>query len=192
MEVTVINERGFDEALYGLSLSYKDSSIDPNDWWNEEKKRKMIKVADALAHKGGGHSKFLESIVVWLDINAPRYWWSELDTYRVGVTKQSESTMHRLNKRGVTVDDFCQWIPQELLDEINRSIEEKQTLEHIKGLLPESYMQRRLVVTNYKTLQNIVGQRMNHRLPEWAQFCVDVLQGLRKPKWIYEEEKTRV
>ncbi len=75
MKTKLLHEHGSQEALLGLSLSY-DS--EPN-----------IKVANQLAHKQGGHNKFLESIVVWLDITAPRYWWQEFDTYRIGITKQS-------------------------------------------------------------------------------------------------------
>ena len=82
MNVTVLNEAGYQEALLGLSLSY-EQSLD-----------KMPAVAERLAQRDNGHNKFLESIVVWLDVIAPRYWWQEFDTYRIGVSKQSSSTMH--------------------------------------------------------------------------------------------------
>jgi len=75
MNVIVLNEYGHEIALKGLALSYKDSSLCDTKWWDDSKQTKMRKIAKALAKKGGGHSKFLESIVVYLDINAPRYWW---------------------------------------------------------------------------------------------------------------------
>lgn len=58
---------------------------------------RIIEEAGRLFEKDGGHNKFLESVILWLDVNAPLYWWTEADTYRLS-TKQSESTMHTLEK----------------------------------------------------------------------------------------------
>ena len=188
MEVNKLEEWGFEYALYGLSLSYKDSKISPDEWWTKDKMDRMLKVSKKLAHRGGGHNKFLESIVVWLDINAPRYWWSEFDTYRVGVTKQSESTMHRLQKRPVEQEDFQQPIPKEVLGALNEAIADGEPVEVIKGLLPEAYLQRRVVCTNYKSLQHIYHQRKDHRLPEWKEFCKEVLDQLLFPEFIRNDK----
>ena len=125
MEVHIVKEHGYKEALFGLGLSYElssdfnliDEDIHNYDWiklW-----RKLDKVAQKLAKKDGGHNKFLESIVLWVDIDAPRYWWSEFDTYRVGTTKQSESTMHTITKRVLTPDDFETPILDATLDFLN-------------------------------------------------------------------------
>jgi len=185
MNVVVINEYGHEIALKGLGLSYKDGCIPDTEWWDEAKYNKMRKVASALAKKGGGHSKFLESIVVYLDVTAPRYWWSEFDTYRVGVTKNSESTMHKLTKRPVMHSDFETPISECTLIEINDAIAAKLPINHIKGKLPESYLQRRIICTNYKVLQNIVWQRGTHRLPEWKFFIRRLKQSLLH--WEYIE-----
>lgn len=105
MDVEVIGEYGHDQALLGLGLSFGlTSGMSYNDLMKDymfgknEKIIRIIKTAHKLAGKDGGHNKFLESIQLWLDINAPRYWWSEFDTYRVGTSKQSASTMHTLVK----------------------------------------------------------------------------------------------
>ena len=87
MHIAIPKEAGYEEAILGLSLN-KNQPIE-----------NMPNVLRRLAHKGGGHSKALESICVWLDITAPRFWWAEFDTYRVGMTKQSQSTIHTLIKR---------------------------------------------------------------------------------------------
>ena len=169
MEVIILREAGWEEALYGLSLSYKDRATPYNQWWTPERKEKMRKIAAALAHRDGGHNKFLESMQVWLDIEAPRYWWSEFDTYRVGVTKQSESTMHTLSKRDVTADDFGGRVLTATLNKLNWD-RGQIAIDVLKSFLPESYLQRRVVCTNYKALKNIVKQREGHRLPEWQMF----------------------
>lgn len=56
--------------------------------------------------QGNSHSKFLRQILVSVDITAPLYWWKEADQYRVGVTTNSESTMHRLAKTPITLGCF--------------------------------------------------------------------------------------
>jgi hypothetical protein len=153
--------------MLGLSLSY-NTSID-----------KAKEVAVKLAHKQGGHNNFLESIYVWLDIKMPRYWWSQMDRYRIK-TQQSESTMHTLLKRELTQFDFVEHIPETLLRHLNWLIEIKD-LRRAKRMLPEGFLQRRIVCVSYKTLQNIVRQRGSHKLEEWAAF-IEILREEIKHK----------
>lgn len=79
-------EAGYTSAMFGLAKSYK-ISVDV-----------AKNVAMKLFKKDGGHNKFLEQIILWIDVRAPRYFWQEADTYRIGTSKQSESTMHTLIK----------------------------------------------------------------------------------------------
>ena len=205
MKINIIETSGENTALFGIGLSYGITSTYKsrialhlyNDLYN-----KLLKTADTLAHKQGGHNKFLESINISLDITAPRYWWSEFDTYRVGVTKQSESTIHTLGKRDLTADDFEHNLPFDILTIFNNIIDryrctenkkEKETLFlTLKNLLPEGYLQRRIVVLNAKTLQNIIAQRINHRLPEWKQFCDTLRNSLpfHICSWVFPEGHT--
>ena len=205
MKINIIETSGENTALFGIGLSYGITSTYKsctalhlyNDLYN-----KLLKTADTLAHKQGGHNKFLESINISLDITAPRYWWSEFDTYRVGVTKQSESTIHTLGKRDLTADDFEHNLPFDILTIFNNIIDryrctenkkEKETLFlSLKSLLPESFLQRRIVVLNAKTLQNIIAQRVNHRLPEWKQFCDTLHNSLpfHICSWVFPEGHT--
>ena len=159
-----MKECGYDEALLGLSLSHGSSLC------------RMPAAARKLARMDGGHNKFLESIVVWLDIRAPRYWWQQFDAYRVGVTKQSESTMHTLLRRPISQEDFESPIHPDYLRHLERLREEKRLYE-LKCSLPEGYLQRRLVCANYKSLRNIHTQRKSHELAEWRAFC-EVVDGL--------------
>lgn len=59
-----------------------------------------------LVHAGSDHRKFLRQIMVSMDITAPLYWWKEMDQYRIGVTTNSCSTMHRLLSRPFEMSDF--------------------------------------------------------------------------------------
>lgn len=171
LKVDVLCEAGYDEALLGLSLSF-DSSPSP-------------RVASRLAHKGGGESKFLESIVVWLDITAPRYWWQQFDTYRVGVTKQSQSTMHTILRRELTQEDFEDGCEGIILELVNKKIRERD-FRWIKKHLPESFLQRRIVCTNYMVLQRAYKQRKEHKLPEWQCFFGSILELVDCPDFIRE------
>lgn len=193
MQVTVINESGYEEALYGLSLSFKDRATNYSEWWTSERYEKMKALSFKMFNKDGGHNKFLESMVVWIDIEAPRGWWQEFDTYRVGTTKQSESTMHTIQKRPVTLDDFeeCTHLSMVVaFNEILRDVTENFSntkplhdtdLERIKNSLPEGYLQRRVVCLNYKVLRNMITQRSTHRLRYWKDFIREVRNQVKYP-----------
>lgn len=171
MKIHVLREAGYYEAMLGLSLSYNRPVAEMED------------VALKLCNKDGGHNKFLESIVVWLDITAPRYWWQQFDTYRVGVTKQSESTMHTILKRPLTQDDFEGDIHPDTLAHLNLLIEGKE-FDQVKRELPESFLQRRVVCTNYKALRHMINQRYNHKLSEWRWFCEEMYHRLNRREFI--------
>lgn len=171
MRVMVLKEEGYDEAMLGLSLSYGITI------------ERAQQVALKLYNKSGGHNKFLESIQVWLDVTAPRYWWQEADTYRVGTSKQSASTMHTLLKQPLTEKDFAGDIPEMLLDYLNGLIHDRQ-FDMVKNLLPEGFLQRRIWNLNYMTIRNIIQQRRSHKLFEWPLFCQFLHQNLRYKHFI--------
>lgn len=176
MKVEVLNEYGHLEALLGLSLSY-GTTIE-----------KAAEVAKKLAHKDGGHNKYLRSITVYLDINAPRYWWQQFAEYKIGVTNQSESTIHSLMKKPLTFDDFdpsfeSTWsINEEYLIHLNHLIK-AGLFEEAKGCLPESFLQRRIICTNYAAIKNMVEQRQKHKLKEWKYFCKEIIDKLEHKEY---------
>jgi hypothetical protein len=59
-----------------------------------------------LAKAGRSHSKYRRMVNVTCDINAPLYWWKEYDTYKVGTVANSCSTMHKIQAKEFTLDDF--------------------------------------------------------------------------------------
>jgi len=173
MKVKVLKEAGFEEALLGISFSYNST---PNK-----------KVADRLAWKQGGHNKFLESIIVWLDVTAPRYWWQESDTYR-HTSKQSQATIHTIQRRTLTEEDFVDGdIDPIILSRVNEIILEGNLLK-IKRNLPEGFLQRREWRVDYKTLQNICMQRKGHKLPEWQLFISSLQEQLEHSYYVVRPE----
>lgn len=67
---------------------------------------KDMKTATGLIHAGPEHRKFMRQIMVTVDITAPLYWWKEFDTYKIGTTANSTSTMHKMLAKPITLDCF--------------------------------------------------------------------------------------
>jgi hypothetical protein len=148
-------------------------------------------VSNRLCDKEDGHNKFLESMQLWISINAPRFLYSEIDTYRIS-TKQSESTMHTLTKRDLTQNDFEYNIPSFYLDHLNKRVkkvrENKIEIDILKNDLPEGFLQTRIWNMSYKTLRNIIKQRRKHKLLQWRMFCDYMLRNI-KHKEYFEDIK---
>jgi hypothetical protein len=138
-----------------------------------------------LIRAGSSHRKFLRQIFVSVDITAPRYWFAEFDTYKVGTTANSCSTMHKITEKEFTLDDFSHehLIPRALdtlqatVDALNAyrsdyiQTKDKIAWWQLIQLLPQSYNQKRTVTMTYENLLNMVNQRRGHKLDEWHDFC---------------------
>lgn len=147
----------------------------------------------SLANAGHSHSKYRRMINVTCDITAPLYWWKEYDTYKVGTVANSCSTMHKIQAKEFTLDDFsCEHLWGErderdvdepigimniVIDTLNVHREEfiktkdKYFWWQMIQLLPTSYNQLRTVQLNYEVLANMYRDRKNHKLDEWRDFC---------------------
>jgi hypothetical protein len=187
MEVIVLGEYGHEFAAMGMSLSFKDRAIPMTEWWTKSRYEKISKTLASNAGRGLGHDKFLRQIAVYLSVEAPRYWWSEFDTYKVSTVAQSESTMHTLMRRDMDVYDLEQGIEQDIQqEEVGLFNKAKgryiNSIGEMKKYLPESYLQRRVVTLNYAVLRCIIEQRKNHKLPEWHMFIDNVYAQCEHPE----------
>lgn len=140
-----------------------------------------------LVKAGSEHAKFRRMIGVWFDITAPRYFWTEFDTYKVGTVSNSESTMHTIHKKPFELDDFSHeklegrtqltFALEGTIKVLNKLREDylktndKDCWYQMIQLLPQSYNQKRTVFLNYEVLANMYRQRKNHKLDEWRDFC---------------------
>ena len=108
-----------------------------------------IKLAQKLIRAGSEHRKFMRQIFVSVDITAPAYFFAELDTYKVGTTRNSTSFMHKGVSKPFTLDDFELDCPdctiKFVIDELNKLrdlyLESKDYsyFRRIRQLLPQSY-----------------------------------------------------
>lgn len=150
-----------------------------------------MELAQRLIKGGTEHRKFLRQIMVSVDITAPLFWWKEFDTYKVGTTANSTSTMHKLSSTPITMDCF------ELSEYTKSDNYFLNFINHLEGLrrkyleskdktiwktlieeLPESWLQTRTVTMNYENLRNMYFQRRNHKLTEWSEMFIEWVDTL--------------
>ena len=195
---------GFEHALRGMRNPFdsweRSDTIMTLDG-NANKKRFEVvchigkndmELAQRLIKGGSEHRKFLRQIMVSVDITAPFYWWKEFDTYKVGTTANSCSTMHTLTKNPITIecfemDDFCgndstdlnavlMGIWEDLISKMEGlrlayiETKDKRYWKELVRILPEGWLQKRTVTMNYENLLSICRQRKGHRLTEWRLF----------------------
>ena len=149
-------------------------SIGPND----------MKLAKNLIKGGSEHRKFLRQIFISIDITAPLYVWKEFDTYKIGTTANSTSTMHTLTNKPITfesfeVDDYkdfevdnvnfvkdhlipyLEYLRQAYLeiknDEKNKELAYILWKELVRWL-PEGWLQTRTITMSYENAFNMIHQ----------------------------------
>lgn len=149
------------------------------------------KLMDTLVAGGSVHAKFRRMLNVIMDINAPLYFWKELDTYKIGTVRNSCSTMHKIADKEFTLNDFSYehltvesvtFGLEPVIDILNKNRKlyltwkgvgkEKESLWwQMIQLLPSSYNQKSTVSITYESLANMYKWRNNHKLDEWRVFC---------------------
>lgn len=160
-----------------------------------------LDLMNRLSKAGTDHRKFMRMMPVYVRITAPLYWWKEFDTYKVGTVANSCSTMHKIQDKEFTLEDFS---TEHLRPHsIKRLVDTVESLNYYRDiylsggtddnlggdvatvfepkdkdiwwqmiqLLPSSYNQTRNVMMNYEVLCNIYKSRKNHKLDEWREFC---------------------
>jgi hypothetical protein len=155
--------------------------IGPND----------LSLARKLTKAGSDHRKFLRQIFVSIDITAPLFWWKEFDTYKVGTTANSTSTMHKIHSKEFVREDFSiesldsdeLAVIDTLIATLNNlrnkynSTKDKKYWRRMIEILPSSYNQKRTCTLTYENLINIYFARRNHKLHEWHTLC-DLIETL--------------
>ena len=151
---------------------YDVAFIGPND----------LALAQKLILAGNEHAKFMRQIFVSVDITAPIYFFKEFDTYKIGTTANSTSTMHKLTSEPITPDkfewdvnfgkyqdsvmDICEMLRQKYVE-----TKDKCYWRALVQILPQAWLQTRTVTMSYTNLRNIYFQRRSHKLIEWHKFC---------------------
>lgn len=203
---------GWEAAIRGMRNSWGSHEKSDSKYYRSEDGHCILsnyEVGDAdltlmkqLAGAGASHAKYRRYINVTVDITAPLYWWKEFDTYKVGTVANSESTMHTLVNRPLTLEDFAVDYIKEDDDSIEHFLDivyhindlrdeyivlkdsgddkyARRTWYQIIQFLPSSFLQKRTVQLNYEVLAHIWKDRKNHKLDEWREgFCKEFIKKL--------------
>ena len=188
LEISKTSVMNIDNAIRGArnpmnSWARSDSYYDENGEFHLGDAD--IAFGSKLCRAGSDHRKFIRQIFVSVDILAPLYWWKEFDTYKVGTVANSTSTMHKIQAKAFSRDDFSHDHMSDValacLDTTIACLEERrqkflETKDKLYWydmiqLLPSSYNQLRTVTMNYENLMNIYYARRFHKLDEWHVVC---------------------
>lgn len=156
-------------------VEYILTCIGNKDYSNKHIKR-AIKLANA---KGDGHNQFLTGILVSFDMSFTNKGWVESERYKYLNFVSSQSTMHRISK--MDLKKCCsENVDERIIDIVNEKIDkynETKSIEDYRELLdnlPSGLILTARMTTNYRCLKNIYGQRHNHRLKVWLDFCEEI------------------
>ena len=149
----------------------------------------------------GAHGQWLTGVRVAFDLTCTNKMWVEAERYRFLEFVSSQSTMHRITQfdvqkqyneyvdpRIVAVmiekvneyNEYCNQIETfPATDEYERASQlEIKKFKYLEILYsnPAGFELTARLTTNYRCLLNIYIQRRNHRLPEWREFCEQLLE----------------
>ena len=203
IKIENIDVYGWEVAIRGArnpmnSWDRMDSCYNNGEFEIGENDYKLLKN---LTIAGPEHRKWNRMITVTMDITAPLYWWKEYDTYKVATVANSCSTMHKIQAKEFTLDDFShehleeypKWLLSEVILELNKNradfneTKDKDYWWQMIQLLPSSYNQKRTVHLNYETLGAMYKQRKHHKLTEWVDFCKVMKEELPYSEFITRE-----
>ena len=178
-------EESMRAAGYPMRTDLNEALDFTKDW---DRAQRLTKASRFNA----AHAQFLTGIVVNFDLTFSNKAWIEAERYRFLNFVSSQSTMHCITKFGLRnqcneyVDERIITIVQEYIDLYNSlTAQDEETIEFKKNLylkilynLPSGFQLTARMTTNYRCLLNIYLQRHDHRLPEWREFCNQLLEEL--------------
>lgn len=178
-------EESMRAAGYPMRTDLNEAPDFTKDW---DRAQRLTKASRFNA----AHAQFLTGVVVNFDLTFSNKAWIEAERYRFLNFISSQSTMHCITKFGLRkqcneyVDERIITIVQEYIDLYNSlTAQDEETIEFKKNLylkilynLPSGFQLTARMTTNYRCLLNIYNQRHDHRLPEWREFCNQLLEEL--------------
>lgn len=202
MKIDKIRVYDLEESLIASGYPMRTELIERHA---DEKDIKRAKNLTKASNGNGAHGQWLTGVRVAFDLTCTNKMWVEAERYRFLEFVSSQSTMHRITKFDLRnqynkyVDPRCIDVMEEKVEQYNSLCElqelaknlapdaaaaESERLERLKKqkyleLLysnPAGFELTARMTTNYRCLLNIYVQRHNHRLPEWREFCQELLK----------------
>ena len=141
--------------------------------------KRALKLTKAPLNSG--HVSWAKGVVVNMDITFTNKAWIEFQRYHFADIITGQSCMHRISKFNLN-DVFNEYVDPHIiihLKAIQKEYIDNPTPENYLKLLystPSGILMTGRVTTNYLQLMNIYQQRRTHRLPEWREFCQELLE----------------
>lgn len=163
-----------------------------------DKDKKRILNLTSASNGNGSHGQWLTGVRVAFDLTCSIKMWTEAERYRFLEFVSSQSTMHRITK--FDIKEQCNsYVDSRIIDILNAKVNEYNRISNLPVIKDSEVMQLRneelkelyleilysvptgfnltaRMTTNYRCLLNIYIQRYNHKLPEWQQFCQELLE----------------
>ena len=145
----------------------------------------------------GAHGQWLTGVRVAFDLTCTNKMWVEAERYRFLEFVSSQSTMHRITKFNLD-NQYCEYVDPRVIEIMKEKVDaynnfsefalseaetaeermEKKKKLYLEVLYtnPTGFELTARLTTNYRCLLNIYIQRHDHRLPEWREFCKELLK----------------
>ena len=168
-----------------------------------EKTLKRCMNLTKASNGNGAHGQWLTGVRVAFDLTFTNKAWVEAERYRFLEFVSSQSTMHRITKFNLD-NQYNKYVDHRVIDIMKEKVDEYNQICEIEKNIPtgEEHQFRRefyshirkekyleilytnpagfeitaRMTTNYRCLLNIYVQRHDHRLPEWREFCEQLLE----------------
>lgn len=170
----------------------------------EDKDVKRILNLTKASNGNGAHGQWMTGVRVSFDLTFTNKAWVEAERYRFLEFVSSQSTMHRItkfdldgqynkyvDKRIIEImkekvalynkndSEWAQYVEEHEPTEEERIAHVNQQKELYLEILysnPAGFELTARMTTDYRCLLNIYIQRHDHRLPEWREFCEELLK----------------
>lgn len=186
---------------------------------DEKDLRRGLNLTKA-SNGNGAHGQWLTGVRVAFDLTCTNKMWVEAERYRFLEFVSSQSTMHRITKFNLD-DQYCEYVDPRVIEIMKEKVAIYNDLLECSKIWPEHMTQEELeearnglkrkyleilytnpagfeltarMTTNYRCLLNIYIQRHDHRLPEWREFCTQLLKLPHFPEFVaaYREGKVEI
>jgi hypothetical protein len=199
MKIENIKVYDLEESL--IASGYPMRTELPSRHADEKDIKRGMKLTKA-SNGNGAHGQWLTGVRVAFDLTCTNKMWVEAERYRFLEFVSSQSTMHKITKFNLD-GQYCEYVDPRVVEIMKEKVEEYNKLKETFDLLPKGVSDKlrqdmnevlknkyleilytnpagfeltARMTTNYRCLLNIYIQRRDHRLPEWREFCQQLLE----------------
>ena len=195
MKIENLHVYDLEESL--IASSYPMRTELPERHANEKDIKRGLNLTKA-SNGNGAHGQWLTGVRVAFDLTCTNKMWVEAERYRFLEFVCSQSTMHRITKFNLD-GQYCEYVDPRVIEIMKDKVaaynahvaaiipqdcesverhEEERKRKYLEILYtnPAGFELTARMTTNYRCLLNIYVQRHDHRLPEWREFCQQLLE----------------